>query len=367
MNRRFLYRILPRTIRPTPIGTRFLILTLGVGIGAINTGNNLLYLGLGLLLSLIVVSGLLSERNLKKLEAARHGPSVITAGRPATFWCSLTNRKKRISAFSILVEECDLRPPVAARFVEILPAATATQGYSAAFPHRGRYRVQNLRLLTTFPFGLFRKARLIEAPAEFLVYPRCVPIAEEDFIRFLPSGAMVPRSKRGQGTGLYNLRPYVPGDEARRVHWKASARHAQLLVREFEEEEDRQIRLVFIHRLAHPERSDEREAFERAVVLTASLADGWLARGGSVRLDLLDRTLPMGTGPQQWDRIMRALALVEPASGSVPRPRAEPDIRSVAILPMKGLVNIGPTEGPVLTGEDLSRLQGEPDGAPSRV
>ncbi|TLY20952.1 MAG: hypothetical protein E6K66_09515, partial [Nitrospirae bacterium] len=50
-----------RSIRLTSEGTRFLLFTFGIGLAAINTGNNLFYLLLAMMLSLIVISGLLSE------------------------------------------------------------------------------------------------------------------------------------------------------------------------------------------------------------------------------------------------------------------------------------------------------------------
>ncbi len=52
---------LPRRLRITFEGKAFLLITLGVGAAAINTGNNLLYLAFSMNLSLIVVSGFLSE------------------------------------------------------------------------------------------------------------------------------------------------------------------------------------------------------------------------------------------------------------------------------------------------------------------
>ena len=57
--RRGMYRL--RSIRPTSEGTKFLLFTFGIGLAAINTGNNLFYLLLAMMLSLIVISGLLSE------------------------------------------------------------------------------------------------------------------------------------------------------------------------------------------------------------------------------------------------------------------------------------------------------------------
>src|SRR5438105_13638821 len=51
-----------RSIRLTSDGTRFVVLTLAVGVAAINTGNNLLYLLLAMILSIIVHSGMISEQ-----------------------------------------------------------------------------------------------------------------------------------------------------------------------------------------------------------------------------------------------------------------------------------------------------------------
>ncbi|MBK9998607.1 MAG: hypothetical protein IPO99_16120 [Nitrospira sp.] len=56
-----------RTIRVTTEGIRFLLLTLAVGIAAVNTGNNLFYLLLAMMLSLVVLSGLLSEQCVRRL------------------------------------------------------------------------------------------------------------------------------------------------------------------------------------------------------------------------------------------------------------------------------------------------------------
>ena len=52
-------------------GKGYVFVTIGVGIAAVNTGNNLLYLILGLLLSLLLVSGTLSDLALYQLRAKR--------------------------------------------------------------------------------------------------------------------------------------------------------------------------------------------------------------------------------------------------------------------------------------------------------
>ena len=61
----------PRRLSFTREGKYFVGITLGVGFAAINTGNNLLYLLLGMMLSLIIASGIMSEMSLRDAHGAR--------------------------------------------------------------------------------------------------------------------------------------------------------------------------------------------------------------------------------------------------------------------------------------------------------
>src|SRR2546429_7599778 len=87
---RWLYHY--RSISLTSEGTGFGLLSFAVGIAAINTGNNLLYLLLPMMLSLIVMSGILSEQCLKQLRVRRRVPGHVFAHGPATPALSGTNR-----------------------------------------------------------------------------------------------------------------------------------------------------------------------------------------------------------------------------------------------------------------------------------
>ena len=70
----------PRKLRPTRVGWFFVGGVLSIGIAAVNTGNNLLYFVLAMMLGAIVVSGILSERNLRGLWVERSVPGDVTAG-----------------------------------------------------------------------------------------------------------------------------------------------------------------------------------------------------------------------------------------------------------------------------------------------
>ena len=112
-----------RTIRVTTEGIRFLLLTLAVGIAAVNTGNNLFYLLLAMMLSLVVLSGLLSEQCVRRLDIHRHLPDYLFVNQPTTATLRVANHKSRlprslpgkISIGGFTSHTSRLQPPPSAR------------------------------------------------------------------------------------------------------------------------------------------------------------------------------------------------------------------------------------------------------------
>ena len=95
----------PRSIRLTPEGRGFLLLTLAVGIAAVNTGNNLFYLLLAMMLSLIVMSGILSEQCFRELQVKRWIPPHVFADEVSRVRLVLTNLKRLMPSFSMHIAE----------------------------------------------------------------------------------------------------------------------------------------------------------------------------------------------------------------------------------------------------------------------
>ncbi len=103
-----------------------------------------------------------------------------------------------------------------------LPVATAS---------RGVVTIDRLKVSTAHPFGLFRAWSWVHTPLEMIVYPR-------------PQGSLPMPSDSGRKSGRramgisgadewYGLRPFRDGDSPRQVDWKAYARGAPLLVKEY--------------------------------------------------------------------------------------------------------------------------------------
>ena len=83
---------------------------MGLGVAAVNTGNNLAYLLCSMLLALIIVSGMLSDLTIRGLHVTVTLPDAIHATQPALVTIVLANRKRRLASYSVALEALD-RPP----------------------------------------------------------------------------------------------------------------------------------------------------------------------------------------------------------------------------------------------------------------
>lgn len=302
-----------RTIRPTRDGWWALLAALGIGFAAMNTGNNLLYLLVSLLLALIVVSGGLSERSLRGLRLTPVVPEEVQAGRPALFGVRVRNRKRRPSySISIQVEDVER----AVYLPRLDPGDERLVTWEATPPRRGVQAFPDIRIVTRFPFGLFTKSMVVEIDATFLVFPHVGPVPPERRQELAGAGRAAHR-RRGRGHDLYNLRDYRPGDDPRLIHWRSSAKRPDtLVVRELTAESAVDTRLTLEGTGADAER------LERGLSEAASLAAFLLRGGGAVELVAPGLVVELGRGREQRRRLLSALALYAPggAGRSIPVP-----------------------------------------------
>ena len=172
---RRLGRSVPRRLRFTRQGKLLLSVTLMVGFGAVNSGNNLLYLVLGVLLSLIMISGVLSELTLKGLTAIRHDPPRLFAGAPTLVRVDLQNTKRWFASLSVEVSELlGTSSTLTQRrgfVLSIAPGETVVTHLRIEGAKRGVLSTAGLRVATRFPFGFFEKSRYIPLAGKYVIYP----------------------------------------------------------------------------------------------------------------------------------------------------------------------------------------------------
>ncbi len=349
-----------RRLRFTREGKVFVGVTIGVGFAAVNTGNNLLYLVLGLLLSLVILSGVLSEIALRGLDFRRRLPRRAFAGTPPLVEIEVHNRKRFAPSYSIEVEDRieGRRTDKRCYFLKVSAGARQTAAYRRVAPVRGTERYLALRVATRFPFGLFEKWREVKMPEEQLVLPaplrtggRAAPA--------LTSGDLLTRDERGHGE-IDGVRELMDGDPARDIHWPKTAALGRAVARERKREGARAVRIELANRppggngQATPEWAARLEDdIRRAAFMTLEA----LHQGAQVHLVAQEvrgegpRTVSVRPGSQAADRALAFLARLppdapmpeEPVAPRATRPSTVPTVPTVPTASTASTVPTVPT------------------------
>jgi uncharacterized protein (DUF58 family) len=164
---------------------------------------------------------------------------------------------------------------------------------------RGLQRIDRLRLSSSHPYGLFRVWTWIHAPIVVVVYPRpagSLPLPADSGAR---SGSS-PRDTTGADEWL-GLRPFRDGDSPRQVAWKAYAREAPLLVKEYSSAGST-LRMLSL------EQAGQSDIESRLAQLARWIVDAD-ARGDLYGLELPGERIPAHRGPDHRHRCLCALAL----------------------------------------------------------
>ncbi|MFN3201688.1 MAG: DUF58 domain-containing protein [Bradymonadia bacterium] len=305
----------------TGTGQAFVGLTLTVGFAAINTGNNLLYLLLGMQLSMIVVSGVLSELALRSLSLTRQPPGEIYAGVPFLTQITLTNNKRRVPSFSLEVEDHLEGQETAKKcfFLKLPPESTLQTSYRMTCPRRGEHHLTSSTLSTRFPFGFFRKLKRADVSTTLLVYPAIEPVSP---LLHQMSGrqGQQPRQARGHGQEFHGLRAHRPGDDIKSVHWKRSARTGQLIVRERAADHARTILLVVHDVLAEGVGMAPASLTDALATLAASVLAHLVDEGAEVTMLLGEDRFLVTADRRGWRSAMTALARMSTRPAGSPLP-----------------------------------------------
>ncbi|MGA8270548.1 MAG: DUF58 domain-containing protein [Candidatus Sulfotelmatobacter sp.] len=298
----------------TKAGVIYVLVTLVIGIAALNTGNNLLYIVVAAMLAAILVSGVISALVLRGLELDVRLPEQVFAGRAVWGRIVLRNSRRLLPSLSIRVVPARREKKIRkqwrwepttfvfplnrapedqwvrlrdyrVRRVELpgappgifdgmvyfpyLPAqAELAADLELLFERRGRYCESSFGVATRFPFAFLTKTRHVALQREIVVYPPVEP--PDELFEILPQVRGEWESfVQGRGSDLYRIREYMPEDSARHVDWKATAKSGSLKVREFSREDERKLSIVFDN---PPAGLISDAAYERGINLAASLA-----------------------------------------------------------------------------------------------
>ncbi len=301
----------PRTLKINPAGLYFIGFVFAVGIAAVNTGNNLLYIILGAMLSFIVASGVMSNIDLKKLEVIRESIDPPFARTPTLYRIDLKNKKKFFSSYLILIEEKSLDG--AGAFIPVIvPFDTSFGVIKAIFPKRGLYNLGRIKVSTNFPFGLFSKGMNVDLKQEVLVLPRIREIDPEEY-NLSGSAGETSLTRSGYGTEPWGVKEFLPGDNPKYIHWRSSAKRDDLMKKEFAKETERKITIKL-----PPVASISGDVIEEKIETAASLSARLIREGYAVGLILPGKYIDPDRGKIQLYTILRELALFDAMADFIP-------------------------------------------------
>jgi uncharacterized protein (DUF58 family) len=267
--RRVLWSLLwPRRherIQPTLSGVVLIGLSFGIGTAAYNSASNILFIALSLLLACLILSGVLSWLNLRRLDWQLEITPRLRAGQETEVGLLLRNAKKFLPTYALWFEFAarpvergePARPEstITARGIDVWaalskvpeagaggtvhlrtrldPGGEARLDWTFTPARRGLLRIEVLGIGSLFPFGFLRKLTGIDLHTEVPVWP-----APVEYRRFSAAGPRRPsgdlqQARAGNEGDMIGLRQYEPGDSHRLIHWKASARMGRLLIRQY--------------------------------------------------------------------------------------------------------------------------------------
>lgn len=193
-------------------GKWFLGFTILLGVVAINSNNNVIYLLESLLLSGLIFSGILSEQTISRISFERKIRQCV-AGKETGDTVILRNLG-RLPLFCVEVGEWTEEQgfvPVAFQ-LRLGGGASVSLQAKQILPKRGRHRWTRMAIATSFPFGFARKIRLFGDVGGRIVWPQI-------------SGKKNEKSQSGELEFLEGeLEELDPWGDTTQVHWLSSAR-----------------------------------------------------------------------------------------------------------------------------------------------
>ena len=184
--------------------------------------------------------------------------------------------------------------------------------YPIAASRRGRFVIGPAHIRIGDPFDLWEDNRTLDASTEVLVVPTVVSLTG------MPSSSGARSAASGRATlGTIGgdpdigVRAYRAGDDIRTIHWRASARHDELMVRLEEPVSHGGATILLDHRAIAHRGEGPASSLETAVVLAASISLHLLDSDHQVKL-VSQRGAVIAEGHDISDDVLAGLAVLEP-------------------------------------------------------
>ena len=327
-------------------GLVYCSMMLFMGLAAMNSQASLLFAVFGLMIGILLVSGVISRVVLRRLELRRALPELAVVGQPTTVVYEFTNSKRFWPTLSVCCAELDgaeafTRQPQS-YLLHVAARMTASVPIEVIPKRRGLHELNRYQISTSFPFGFIKRAVVREQKDLMLVYPALGAVDQKllTMCQSADTSGATMRPRRGGQDEVYGVKEYRSGENPRQIYWRRSARTGVLVAKEMTQVSPPRLMLLVDSFVASDNRTLHAQGeVERVIAMSASLAsqalevglsvglltwtsDGWgvtaPARGKRHRRDLLAvlARLPLNTAQNTQSLLQESRIAVE--SGVTP-------------------------------------------------
>ncbi|MDO5567552.1 MAG: DUF58 domain-containing protein, partial [Planctomycetia bacterium] len=264
--------------------------------GAVLREVNLLLFFASVLACFLFLDYRLGKKSIGGLTVKRIPPATIHAGEPFIMTVRLENGKKRQASWGVLFEDRVI--PLTGRralgaeeldrkvkqspgyrpvcyFEKVDAGSEARKSYAGQLPLRGRYQLGPTSVSTRFPLGFFRSSLYFRETSEIIVYPKLGVLSKKWIHEHSQSSNQQNRFRfhaSRSSDEILGIRRWQTGDVRKWIHWRATARHNQILVRQFQSRRHLDVAVILDTWLPNAMNRNAFENFELSISFAATVA-----------------------------------------------------------------------------------------------
>jgi uncharacterized protein (DUF58 family) len=199
-----------------------------LGFAAVNTGNNLLYLIVSLLLGFMTISGLLGWLNIRGLECHLALSDEIYCNIPTLVTLTIANRKHYIDSYLLHIQAAGGERLL----TSVLKGATGSSSFIQTFHQRGRLSFETATVTSPFPVNFFVRGMIVPVESDIVIFPSPAVSGTSPFKAETSAYGELLGAERGFDGEMRTIGDYTGVEPLKQIHWRLSARQEWFKIKE---------------------------------------------------------------------------------------------------------------------------------------
>lgn len=184
------------------------------------------------MLGFMAVSGIFGLRNLQRLDLSVKFPDEIYCNIPAQLTVQVNSARSFLPHYllTLHVHGAETDVPI------LWPKERLEKKVFVTFKNRGPGTITKAAVISPFPVNFFVRSNLFSINAACLVFPKPLPLPADWVRDNLSETGSTSQSRKGSSGETESIGEYTAAEPLKQIHWKLSARHDELLVKEMSAE-----------------------------------------------------------------------------------------------------------------------------------